>query len=85
VARGEVTGRKPKTDRDIIPRLGFRIPEFCRAHGISEDFYYRFQRDGLGPKIMKIGGVTIISGEAAEAWRREREAATAAREAATVE
>jgi hypothetical protein len=39
-------GRKPKTDRDI-PRLGFRIPEFCRSHGISEDFYYRLQRDGL--------------------------------------
>jgi hypothetical protein len=36
MARGEVTGRKLKTDRDI-PRLGFRIPEFCRAFGISQE------------------------------------------------
>jgi hypothetical protein len=77
--RGEVTGRKPKTGRDV-PRLGFRIPEFCRAYGISEDFYYRLQRDGLGPKTMKMGNVTIISVEAGDDWRREREAATEAAE-----
>jgi predicted DNA-binding transcriptional regulator AlpA len=77
--RGQVTGRKPKTGRDV-PRLGFRIPEFCRAYGISEDFYYRLQRDGLGPKTMKMGNVTIISVEAGDDWRREREAATEAAE-----
>jgi predicted DNA-binding transcriptional regulator AlpA len=82
MARGEVTGRKPKTGRDV-PRLGFRIPEFCRAFGISEDFYYRLQRTGLGPKTIKIGNVTIISDIAADTWRREREAATAATEIAS--
>ena len=79
MARGEVTGRKLKTDRDI-PRLGFRIPEFCRAFGISQDFYYRLQRAGLGPKTMKMGHVTIISVAAADDWRRVREAATATAE-----
>lgn len=67
-----------------IPLLGFRISVFCQAHGISEDFYFRLQRDGLGPKTMKIGGVTIISVEAAEAWRRDREAATAANQPSAV-
>jgi hypothetical protein len=68
-----------------IPTLGFRIPGFCQAHGLSLDFYYRMQRDKLGPKTMKIGGVTIISVWAAEALRREREAATAAKELTSVE
>jgi predicted DNA-binding transcriptional regulator AlpA len=66
-----------------VPILGFRIPGFCQAFGISEDFYYRLQRDKLGPKTMKMGGVTIISVAAAEIWRREREAATAAAETET--
>ena len=61
---------QPKPDLGI-PILGFRISVFCQAHGISEDFYFRLQRDGLGPKTMKIGGVTIISVEAAEVWRRD--------------
>jgi hypothetical protein len=68
-----------------IPTLGFRIPGFCQAHGLSLDFYYRMQRKKLGPKTMKIGGVTVISVEAAEAWRREREAATAEEELASAE
>jgi hypothetical protein len=72
--------RSPSNPDQGVPILGFRIPTFCQAHGISQDFYYRLQRDGIGPKVMKIGGLTIISVEAAETWRRQREEATAANE-----
>ena len=34
------------------------------------------QQEGTGPKVMKVRGRTLISIEAAAAWRREREAAS---------
>ena len=55
----------------------YSIEQFCLAHGISESFFYKLQTLGLGPRVMKIGGRTLISREAAAAWRAEREAATA--------
>ena len=59
--------------------LAMSIAEFCRLHGISEDFYYKLarQKDGRAPATMKIGGRTLISTESAKAWREkmEREAA----------
>ena len=33
------------------------------------------QREGWGPTTMKVGSRTLISHEAAEKWRREREVA----------
>jgi hypothetical protein len=55
--------------------LAYSIREFCEAHRISIDTYFRMQRLGLGPAIMKVGHRTLISAEAAAAWRRAREAA----------
>jgi hypothetical protein len=37
------------------------------------------QREKWGPTTMKVGSRTLISHEAAERWRREREAETAAK------
>lgn len=51
------------------------IPEFCRRNQISVGMYFKIARDGDGPRIMKVGRRTLISREAAEEWRREREAA----------
>jgi hypothetical protein len=51
------------------------IQQFCEVHGISKDFYFKLQRQGLGPKTMRVGSRTLISIEAATAWRRERELA----------
>jgi hypothetical protein len=84
MARADVAGRKTrpsaqaKTKAQLakdssIPPAAYSIAEFCIAHRISVDFYFRLQRDGLGPKVMRIGGRTIISNEAAFAWRRARE------------
>jgi len=56
----------------------FSIPQFCRRHNISESFFHKLQRGGLGPRTMRIGARTLISAEAATAWRRAREAASTA-------
>src|SRR5262249_17409924 len=62
--------------------LAMSIREFCRLHGISEDQFYKMKREGWGPTTMKVGSRTLISVKAAAAWRRAREAETAASTAA---
>jgi hypothetical protein len=56
--------------------MAYSIRQFCQAHNISVDTYFRMQRAGFGPVTMKVGGRTLISVEAAAAWRRDREADT---------
>jgi predicted DNA-binding transcriptional regulator AlpA len=51
------------------PRLALSIPEFCKAHGISEGFFYKLKKQGEGPREMKVGARTLISFEAAAEWR----------------
>jgi hypothetical protein len=59
-----------------IERMAYSIRQFCEAHSISVDTYFRTKRAGLGPVTMKVGARTLISSEAAAAWRRDRELAT---------
>jgi hypothetical protein len=66
-----------------MPRIetelaAYTIKEFCTAHRIHHDTYYRMQRAGFGPEIMKVGKKTLISIEAAAAWREARQAAAKA-------
>jgi predicted DNA-binding transcriptional regulator AlpA len=56
------------------PRLALSIPEFCKAHGISEGFFYKLKKQGESPREMKVGARTLITFEAAADWRAEREA-----------
>jgi hypothetical protein len=56
------------------PRLALTISQFCEAFNISEAFYYKLKKQRQGPREMKVGARTLISLEAADAWRREREA-----------
>jgi hypothetical protein len=61
---------------DVVePALAFSIAEFCTLHRISRPYFYKIIQNGIGPRTMAVGGRTLISVEAAEAWRREREAA----------
>jgi hypothetical protein len=62
--------------------LAMSIREFCRLHGISEDMYFKMQRERWGPRTMRVGSRTLISHESAAAWRREREQAAATETAA---
>jgi predicted DNA-binding transcriptional regulator AlpA len=55
------------------PRLALSIPEFCKAHGISEAFFYKLKKQGEGPREMKVGARTLITFESAAEWRRARE------------
>ena len=57
------------------PTGAYTIRQIARAHGISEDMFYKMKRDGWGPATMKVGSRTLISVEAAADWRRKREAA----------
>jgi hypothetical protein len=56
----------------------FTVAEFCASYRLSRSGLYQQWAQGTGPKFFKIGAKILISVEAAEAWRREREAATAA-------
>jgi predicted DNA-binding transcriptional regulator AlpA len=53
------------------------IRDFCRSHGISRSFFYKLHKEGKGPPICKAGTRSLISAEAAVAWRHglEQEAA----------
>jgi hypothetical protein len=66
----------------IAEKLAFSIQEFCALHNISRGHYYALRKAGLGPAEMDAQGRRLISREAAEAWRRAREAAAQAEAAA---
>lgn len=53
----------------------YDIKTFCKAHGISRSFAYLEIRSGR-LKPFKAGRRTLISREAAEAWRRALEQLT---------
>jgi hypothetical protein len=59
-----------------VAPLAYSIRQFCEAHNLSVDTFFRMARAGNGPQTMRVGGRTLISVEAAEAWRRERERAS---------
>ena len=71
MARQAVTGKSAPAP--YYQQLTFSISEFCASHNISVDTYFKIQRNGTGPKIMKVGSRTLISAEAAAAWRAARE------------
>jgi hypothetical protein len=54
----------------------FSVAEFCEAYSLSVPMFYKMLRRGEGPDVMKVGVRTLISVEAANKWRRERERAT---------
>ena len=53
----------------------YSVEQFCEAHSISRAMFYLLRKSGDGPRVMRVGRRTLVSTEAAEAWRRAREAA----------
>lgn len=51
----------------------FTIDAFCRSHGISRALFYKLQKDGRAPRVMRVGAKPLISVEAAADWRRAME------------
>lgn len=50
--------------------------EFCLVHDISVASLDNYCRDGIGPRLMRTTGRTMITQEAASDWRKAREEAT---------
>jgi len=66
---------QPADDALVSAADAFSIKNFCARHGISESFFHKLRAKGLGPTMMRVGARTLISVEAAAAWRRAREGA----------
>jgi len=49
------------------------IPEFCEQENISKSLFYKLLKQGIAPRIMKVGRRTLISIEAATEWRNDME------------
>lgn len=49
------------------------VDEFAHSHRISRGSFYNLLKAGQGPAVMKVGKRTLISSEAAAAWRRRME------------
>jgi hypothetical protein len=64
----------PEAYKALPDRMAYTVDEFCLAHHISRPFFYTLLKVGVGPRTMKLGAKTLISIEAAAAWRKEREA-----------
>jgi hypothetical protein len=47
---------------------------FCRAHDISRALFYLLLKRGGGPRVMRVGGRTLVSTKAAAEWRDAMEA-----------
>ena len=61
-----------------LDRRALTVTEFCAAHGVSRAMFYLLVEQGLAPRSFKVGARRLISIEAADDWRRAREAASAA-------
>jgi hypothetical protein len=59
---------------DIKDRAAFSIPEWAERNRVSVSLYHKLQKEGLGPRVMRVGKRTLISAEADAQWRRDREA-----------
>jgi predicted DNA-binding transcriptional regulator AlpA len=49
------------------------VADFCKSFGISRSFFYKLQRAGKAPRVMKIGRRTLVSAEAASEWQKQME------------
>jgi hypothetical protein len=55
----------------------YTIREFCDRYRIAASFFFKIQRQGKGPRTMRIGSKVLITAQAASDWVAAREAETA--------
>lgn len=51
----------------------YTVTEFCETHRISRSKLYDLFDDGSGPAVIRVGRRLLISGKAAQDWRKSRE------------
>ena len=59
---------------NTVPRTGWSITEWCASKGIARSFFYELDARGEAPLTLRVHRRRIITAEADERWRREREA-----------
>jgi len=60
----------------------YTVDDICAQHGISRQLFYKMQREGRGPKTLRIGRSVRISETANDEWIKQLEAATSHEKAA---
>lgn len=58
-----------------IEKDALTVDDFCQRHSLSRAKFYSLLHEGRGPRIMRVGRRTLVSREAAAAWRRQMETA----------
>ena len=58
-----------------VNKACYSVDEFCGAHNLSRAMFYKILKEGIGPRVMRVGARTLVSEEAAADWRRQMEAA----------
>ena len=71
MSRAEATGRKPINP--TIDADAYSVGEFCARHRISQQLFYKLKPQGLMPVTFNVGTRVLISREAADAWRRDKQ------------
>lgn len=66
--------RRPIKIKSPVPRTGWSINEWCTIRGIGRSSFYELDKIGKAPLTLRLLNRRIITAEADDRWRREREA-----------
>ena len=58
------------------------VKEFCALNNICRATFDNWQQQGIGPKVMRVGGRVLISQEAQAKWRKSLECSAVTAQAA---
>lgn len=47
----------------------YTVQQFCDAHQLGRNLFYKMLAEGTGPAVMKVGRRTLISRQSAQEWR----------------
>lgn len=60
-----------------MERATYTLAQFMEGHNVSRTHFYRLQKAGMAPRMMRVGRRVLISAEAAAEWRKRMEDVTA--------
>lgn len=56
------------------------LKEFCARNRIARPTFYKLKANGQAPRTFRVGRKVLVTNEAAQDWRRDREQQTARQE-----
>jgi hypothetical protein len=81
LARSDVSWVEPRGPPTKSEPQAFSVQEFCARNRISLSTWFKLQRTGRAPRVMRFGHVARISIEAERDWRKAMEDEAAGAEA----